>query len=141
MVPMDARGAAVRREILCFAAAGLVGFAVDASVFLLLHSTYGWSIPAVRGVSASFAILVTWALNRRVTFTARRSQRWGAELARYTLGQVAGLFVNLGGFTLALIVVPDLRSMPIVALGLGAGAALLFNFVTARTLAFRPDAK
>ena len=78
-------------------------------------------------------------LNRHLTFTARRSRLWGAELARYAVGQGAGLLVNLGSFMLVLWLIPRLRSAPIVALGIGAGAALLFNFLSARTLAFRPD--
>jgi putative flippase GtrA len=139
---MDAPArAAVRREFLWFAAAGLVGFAVDGALFLFMHDAYGWSIVAARSVSASCAIVTTWILNRRLTFTTRRSRLWGAELVRYTIGQGAGLLVNLGSFTLALMLIPQLRSMAIVALGLGAGAALLFNFVTARTLVFRSDAE
>jgi putative flippase GtrA len=60
-----------------------------------------------------------------------------AELFRYTLVQLFGLFVNIGVFALALWLIPSLRDVPIVALGLGAGAAFVFNFLSARALAFR----
>jgi putative flippase GtrA len=50
-----------------------------------------------------------------------------------------GLVVNVGTFALALWLVHPLRTVPIVALAMGSGAAMLFNFVTARRLAFRPD--
>ena len=80
----------VRREFVSFAAVGVVGFAADAALFLILTSGYGWSIAAARSVSASCSIATTWKLNRHFTFTARRSRRWGAELARYAVGQAAG---------------------------------------------------
>jgi putative flippase GtrA len=135
---MDQRlaGADIRREFSRFSAAGAVGFAVDATLFFLLNGWYYWSIAAARMVSASSAIVTTWALNRRFTFAARRSRGLTAELARYTLVQTAGLLVNLGAFALAIWLVPSLRAAPIIALGLGAAAALLFNFAAARTLAF-----
>lgn len=135
---MDRRlpGADIGREFSWFAAAGAVGFAVDAALFLLLNSWYYWSITAARTLSASCAIITTWALNRRFTFAARRSRGLSAELARYALVQTAGLLVNLGAFALAIWLVPSLRAAPIIALSLGAAAALLFNFAAARTLAF-----
>jgi putative flippase GtrA len=40
-------------------------------------------------------------------------------------------------FVLALWLVPALRETPVVALASGAATALIFNFVSARTLAFR----
>jgi putative flippase GtrA len=83
------------------------------------------------------AITATWWLNRQLTFAHRRSQSWAAELLRYALGQAAGLGVNLGVFTVALWLLTPLRELPIVALALGSATALLFNFVTARTFAFR----
>ena len=129
----------VGREFVSFAAVGVVGLAADAALFLLLTGGYGWPIAAARSISAACSIATTWMLNRHLTFTTRRSRLWGVELARYAVGQGAGLLVNLGSFTLVLWLIPRLRAAPIVALGIGAGAALLFNFLSARTLAFRPD--
>lgn len=131
---------AVRREFLWFTAVGLIGFVVDAAVFLLLNHELAWPIGTARAVSASLSIVTTWSLNRRITFAARHSRAWRAELARYAIGQGAGLLVNLATFAAALATVPPLRSVPIVALALGAAAALAFNFLTARTFAFRRSA-
>lgn len=131
----------IGREFLWFTAVGFVGFAIDVAVFVLLNGGLAWPIGAARAVSASLSIATTWGLNRTITFAARRSPSWSAELARYATGQGAGLLVNLGTFTLALAVVPALRAVPVVALALGAAAALAFNFVTARTFAFRRRAR
>lgn len=131
--------ASIGRDFVWFVAIGVVGFLVDAALFSSLNSGYQWSIGAARSVSASCSISTTWALNRSFTFAARRSRLWGSELARYAVGQGAGLIVNLGTFALILRLAPSLRAAPIIALALGATAALLFNFFTARWLAFRPD--
>jgi putative flippase GtrA len=127
----------IGREFSWFTAVGGVGFVVDVALFLALNGVFGWSVAAARTVSASCSIGTTWALNRRFTFAARQSSAWGSELVRYTAVQAAGLVVNLGVFTLCLWLVPPLRAIPVVALGCGAAAALLFNFLSARTLAFR----
>lgn len=128
------------REFVWFTAVGAIGFAIDAALFLLLNGGCGWPIAGARSTSASCAIATTWALNRRLTFTQRKSPSRSAELLRYALVQTAGLVVNFGVFGLALWLAPPLRSIPIVALALGAAAALAFNFVSARTLAFRGPA-
>jgi putative flippase GtrA len=129
----------VGREFVSFAAIGVVGFVVDASIFLLLNGHYGWPITAARTVSASCSIATTFALNRSVTFAGRRSYPWLSELARYVVAQGMGLLVNLGSFALALWTIPPLRATPIIALALGAAAALVFNFLSARMLVFRRD--
>jgi putative flippase GtrA len=127
----------IGREFSWFTAVGGVGFAVDAALFLVLNGVFAWPVALARTVSASCSIATTWALNRRFTFAARQSSAWRGELARYTAVQTAGLVVNLGVFALCLWLVPPLREIPIVALACGAAAALLFNFLSARTLAFR----
>ena len=127
------------REFWRFAAIGALGFVIDAALFMLLNDAYGWPIGSARALSTVCAITATWALNRRLTFAGRSSRLWAAELARYAFFQCAGLIVNVGTFALAMWVVQPLRAVPILALVLGSGAALLFNFATARTLAFRPD--
>jgi putative flippase GtrA len=125
------------REIAWFAVVGLIGFAVDATLFLVLNGAYGWSIAGARTLSASCSIVTTWSLNRRLTFSHRKSPGRAGELFRYTLVQLFGLLVNIGVFALTLWLIPPLRDVPIVALGFGAAAAFVFNFLSARVLAFR----
>jgi putative flippase GtrA len=139
---MPAGGTSPRlgRELAWFTVVGAVGFLVDAAVFLLLSASYGWAIAAARALSASLSIVTTWALNRKITFAHGASAARGLELLRYTLVQGGGLLVNLGVFAIVLWLVPALRPVPIVALAIGAAGALLFNFVSARTLVFRGSA-
>ena len=121
-----------------FAGVGAIGFAVDALIFIALTGWYGgWHPYAARALSATCSISTTWALNRRVTFRAQKSPDAGGEYVRYVLVQVFGLALNLGVFAAALALVPALHRRPIIALLLGAGAALSVNFMTAKNIAFR----
>jgi putative flippase GtrA len=126
------------RRFASFASVGAVGFAVDALLFLALTSHAHWPIHWARAVSATCSITTTWLLNRQVTFADRRSSDRRSEYFRYVFVQVVGLGVNLGTFALALWAVPALRARPVIALALGAGVALAFNFASAHSVAFRP---
>jgi putative flippase GtrA len=128
------------KQFITFVGVGALGFLVDASLFVALTSSCcGWSIAWARATSATCSITTTWALNRRLTFADRRSANKGGEYLRYVFGQVIGLGVNLGTFTLCLLLVPQLKRTPLGALAIGAAAALLFNFMLARTVAFRKE--
>jgi putative flippase GtrA len=124
-------------QLLSFTLVGLAGLAVDAGVFVLLTRGALWSIALSRSVSVSLQIVLTWAMNRAVTFARQRSPRRGPELVRYAAVQAGGLVLNIGVFTGCLAFVPALRAVPLVALVLGAAAGFAFNFTVMRTLVFR----
>jgi putative flippase GtrA len=136
-------GREIARQFTSFAGVGTLGFIVDVGLFSLLQGIGGWSIHWARAMSATCSITATWALNRQLTFSDRRSASRAGEYLRYLAAQLVGLAVNLGTFSLCLLTVPQLRRYPIVALAIGAAVALLFNFITARTVAFpaRPRAR
>ena len=48
-----------------------------------------------------------------------------------------GALINLGVFALCLLAAPPLYERPVIALGIGALVALLFNFAASRRLVFR----
>jgi putative flippase GtrA len=123
-----------------FAGVGAIGIIVDAAIFLALTGWYAdWHPYAARAVSASCSISTTWALNRRVTFREQKSRDARSEYVRYVLAQVLGLALNLGVFAASVVLLPPVRRAPIIAVLLGASAALCVNFVTAKTMAFRRD--
>lgn len=128
------------RQFVSFTLAGLAGLAVDAGLFVLLTHTFLWSIAPARTVSVCCMVLITWILNRAVTFAQQRSPRRGAEFVRYAAVQAGGLVVNIGVFALCLWLVPALRQTPVVPLVFGAAAGFAFNFVVMRTLVFRGGA-
>ena len=122
---------------MAFTLVGLAGLAVDAGLFVLLTRTLLWSIAPARTASVCCMVIITWILNRAVTFAEHRSPRHGAEFVRYAAVQASGLVVNLGVFALCLRFSPALRLEPPVPLVVGAAAGFAFNFVVMRTLVFR----
>lgn len=115
---------------------GAVGFLVDAAVLQLLVSAAGWSAFAARALSFPAALTATFLLNRAWTFGALRlpaARAYGA----YGVIQALGALINLAVFSACLLAAPALYERPVVALGIGAIVALLFNFAAARRLVFR----
>ena len=115
---------------------GAVGFGVDAAVLQLLVGAAGWSPFAARALSFPGALTATFLLNRAWTFG---SLRMPAARAYGTYGaiQALGALINLGVFALCLLAAPPLYERPVIALGIGALVALLFNFAASRRLVFR----
>ena len=123
------------RELARFAIVGAIGFSVDAGVLHLLVAKAGWSPFAARALSFPPALTSTFLLNRAWTFKSLRIpavQAYGA----YTLIQIAGALINLAVFALCVLLVPVLYQWPLIALAIGAGASLLFNFFASRRLVF-----
>ncbi len=123
-----------------FGGVGAIGFLVDSATFLLMTSQCcGWSPLKARLLSAYISLTVTWVLNRRFTFRERISLDARSEYIRYLIAQIVGLLANLSIFGLCIAFVPTLRARPFLALCIGASVALVLNFTTARTYAFRAD--
>lgn len=118
---------------------GAIGFAVDAGTYLLLAGAWGW--PAVTARLAAFvpATLVTWALNRNVTFAGSATRRRAmAQYLRYLVVQSGGIAVS---FIVFYAVLGRFPALAMVGLALGSGAALLFNFAGSRIFVFRGSAE
>lgn len=125
------------RRLASFAAIGALGFCVDGGLLTLLSARGAMSVYWARLISFPAACLVTWALNRRWTFSASRSRGRRIEYARYLLVQTLGAATNLAGFALLLAFHPPWLAIPVIPLALGAGAGLAVNFVGAKAWVFR----
>ena len=127
------------REFLSFAAVGVVGFGVDLGVLYLVAPFLGWY--GARVVSFIAAATATWALNRRYTFTARRSgSSLVREYAHYLLTMLAGAMVNYTVYVLTLHWVSGPLA-PALGVSLGSCAGLAVNFLSARHLVFKSARK
>ena len=126
----------MRAELARFAAVGAIGFVVDAAVLQLLVSVASWSPFAARAVSFPVALACTFTLNRLWTFRGLRlplARAYGA----YGAIQVVGALINLFVFSACVVLAPPLYERPVIALGIGATVALLFNFYATRSVVFR----
>jgi putative flippase GtrA len=124
------------RALRSFALVGVIGFLVEALVLTLLTSVAGWGPWRARIPSFLIAVVVTWLLNRTLTFPGRGLQRRSVEGLLYLATVALGSAINLAVYGLVLHYVPALTRFPIVPLGLGSLAGLLFNFNSARLLVF-----
>jgi putative flippase GtrA len=117
------------REALSFLAIGGVGFAIEAVILTALTLYAGWSPWHARIPSFITAVLVTWLLNRRHTFPNRGLQRRSTEALFYTTIQSGGALINLGIFGACLALMPELATMLVIPLAIGAVGGFAFNFV------------
>lgn len=119
-----------RRHLAGFALAGGAGFVADAGV-LMLGTGLGLPAAAARVPSFLGAVLVTWAINRRVTFRtgARASLR---EFLHYLAAMALGLGVNYAVFLAALALSETARALPVLALIPATAAGMVVNFISAR---------
>ncbi|MFO1149729.1 MAG: GtrA family protein [Alsobacter sp.] len=122
------------QAFLRFLGVGVVGLAVDASIFALLdrfHVAPEWS----RAVSLALATVVTWRLNRRHTFGAS-GRALHVEALRY--GAVT-LVAQGFSYSVFLLLVYELPALPrILSLLVGAGLAAVAGFAGHKLFAFAP---
>lgn len=124
-----------RHPLMKFAAIGAIGFVIEAAFI-----TYFSKLPDIgpmygRVISFPLAVLVTWWLNRRVTFKSTAAP--GKESARYLSSQAFSAVCNLGLFFILVSVFPDLSRTPIIPLVVSATLGLTINFTLAKTWVFK----
>lgn len=123
-----------RSQFLRFAAVGVAGFVVDATVlFLVMLLGTG---PFVGRVFSYFAAATfTWAANRRITF-GDRSTGLMAQWARFLAVNAFGGLVNYAVYAALVLSFELFAAWPTFAVGFGALAGLVFNYALSRRLVF-----
>jgi putative flippase GtrA len=128
----------LRREIALFAAGGVAGLAIDASVVQALVSALGWNPYLARVLSFLLAASFTWWWNRRYTFAVRSSGRPPhAEWLHWMALMGLGALVNYGVYAALLVTVAWLHRWPAPAAAAGSAVAAILNFRMARTALFK----
>ncbi|MBB3226793.1 putative flippase GtrA [Luteibacter sp. Sphag1AF] len=128
----------IGREILLFAAGGLIGFVVDGGIAQSLVSLAHWNVYAARAVSFLAAATSTWWWNSRHTFKGRDSGMGAqAEWLRWMGLMALGAVLNNGVYVALLQGIPSLKPWPVVAVAAGSLAGAIANYGLARTLLFR----
>lgn len=117
-----------------FAGVGVLGFVVDSAV-LYAGLGVGLSLYSGRVVSWLAAATFTWYCNRRVTFgsTDRAMVR---EWARFLLANAVGGAVNMGTYAALVATFGLMARQPVLAVGAGSIAGLVFNFALSWTVVF-----
>lgn len=128
------RLAAVLPRPIRFLAVGGLGLVTDLAVFTLIvaHSPH---LLSARLVSLAVATLLTWRLNRALTFD-RSGRRPAEEAMRYAA--VAGAAQTVSYAVFAVLVVTILAALPQLAVLIGATAGAVVSYGGQAAFAFRP---
>jgi putative flippase GtrA len=124
------------RQFARFAAAGVVGFVVDATV---LYALLGLGLGYYLGRVFSFlaAAFTTWQINRRHAFAAEADGRRIHEWLRYLLAMSSGGILNYVVYGCIVALVIHRPWLPALAVAAGSVAGLAANFLTAKFWVFR----
>ena len=124
-------------QYIAFCLVGSVGFLVDAGILSLLVRGFQVTPVVARFFSFPCAVLVTWYLNRTVTFSGYASTRVVQEWFRYLLVSTAGNLLNFIVYLLCITLSGFMYAFPETALVIASLVAMVFNFNGARHYAFR----
>jgi putative flippase GtrA len=120
-----------------FGFVGMAGLASDTSMFTAL-TLNGMHPFVARLFSLAFATLVTWALNRRITFD-KQPRKVGHEASRYVLVTLVAQGVSYSVFVTLITIFPHVLHQLSLFAGAVAGAVLSFN--GHKLVSFAPVAK
>lgn len=124
------------RAMRSFALVGGAGFVVESIIMTVLIRLAAWQPWHARAPSFALALLVTWLLNRTLTFPGRGPERRSVEAFFYILIQIIGGGLNLLVFAVCLHYWPQLGKVPVVPLAIGAAGSFGFNFAASNGLLY-----
>jgi putative flippase GtrA len=136
-VRLGARLASLTREGLAFLVVGTLGFVAHAALLTALVRGVGIAPYPAWFPAFAVAVALTYLFNRGWTFRHRAGADRGREFSRYVLLQCLGAAINNAVYGFLLWLHPAFAAEPVLALAGGSVAAMLFNYVSARQLAFR----
>ncbi len=117
-----------------FLAVGGIGLATDMSVYMLAD-WQGFHHLVARAISLAVATLVTWSLNRWLTFD-RSGRRKRVEVLRYSL--VTGAAQGTSYAIFALLMLTGLSAWPLAAIVAGAAVGAVLSYSGHRLFSFAP---
>lgn len=123
-------------RFLRFGLVGVAGFAVDAGLTQGLVDLAHLPPLGARLPAFAAAVVTTWALNRRFTFTDRRAGPVGPQFLAFLASALIAGLVNYGVFA-AITVLTPLGRWPAAGVAFGSVAGWLVNFGIADRLVFR----
>jgi putative flippase GtrA len=118
-----------------FSTVGTVGFLADSSILYILLS-YGSGPIAARFLSFLCAVIVTWQLNRRMTFAVPAKQSLMLEGFNYLLAMSLGGALNLMTYLAIIRSLPDKFWVPALGVAIGSIVGLLANYFIAKNWVF-----
>jgi putative flippase GtrA len=139
VVPYQGR---IAEQIPAFAAIGVIGYVVDATITYICAKYLGLSPELARPPGFIVATIVNFTLNRSITFRHSRAPLFRAFL-RYCGVASVGLAVNYAVYSACVLLAPraGFAVTPAILplfIAAGSGAAMVLTFLGFRFFAFRP---
>ena len=125
-------------RVLCFGLVGASGLAVDVACYLGLQ-WMGLEHRLARFLSFWPAVTWNWLLNRSLTFGERPPQPRVRQWGKFVAGSLAGLTLNVGGYTILTSLVDFFATRRLAALLSGVLLGTLVNFLLANLYVYRPS--
>lgn len=125
-------------RMLKFAFAGGLGFLCDSAITLSLTGL-GLANPYLaRALAFMGAVVLTWALNRSVTFAERKDTAplW-CQFLRYVTAQIGGLTLNFVAYSLIVVIFGSAQIVIVIALISGSLLAMGVNYALAHYWVFK----
>jgi putative flippase GtrA len=132
----------IAEQVPAFAAIGLLGYFVDATITYVCAKYLGLSPELARPPGFLVATVVNFALNRSITFRHSHAPLLRAFL-RYCGVAAVGLAVNYSVYSVCVLLAPRAGFAVTPAIlplfvAAGSGAAMVLTFLGFRFFAFRP---
>jgi putative flippase GtrA len=108
-----------------FVLAGVLAFVTDAGVTKLLTAATALSPFTARPIAIFLAMLVSWGLNRTITFAEARSPSW-SEFAKFAVASFGGQVVNYLVFASLLTLRPATDTT--LAIAVASGVAMFVAY-------------
>ena len=139
--PGAAARSRIAEQVPTFAAIGLMGYFVDATITYVCAKYFGLSPELARPPGFIVATMVNFALNRAITFRHSRAPAI-RSFVRYFLVASVGMAVNYAVYLacVALAPIAGIAVTPAILplfVAAGSGVAMSFTFVGFRFFAFR----
>lgn len=119
-----------------FLLAGLTALVVDAGLLELLTRLLGLSPFVARPISILVAMVVSWMINRSLTFAVRVPPSW-REFAKFAIASAFAILVNYLVFAAILSAFPITRTLPSAAIVPASMVSMLVSYMGFRFGAFR----
>lgn len=129
--PVKANGA----KLVKFGMVGVIGFLVDAVVLFLVMRFFAADPFSGRVVSIAAALLTTWYLNRRFTFSVK-TRASIEEGVGYATIKLAGQVLNFSIYSSLILFSPVLNA-PLSALAAASILVMAFNFLMLDRVLYR----
>ncbi|MGD9661676.1 MAG: GtrA family protein [Porticoccaceae bacterium] len=127
-------GNLLEQRLFRFALVGCVGFCIEAGLLTYFTTLTGIGPIKGRGISFPVAVLVTWWLNRNLTFQSENPP--GLESMRYFFVQLVGAVSNLAVFAALASSSNILSQVPMFPLLIAAIVGLGVNFTLSSRMVF-----